>query len=624
MTIQLAIEEVTDGLNGILDGMGHVVEFTVVPAKPGFGDIMCNASFLLSRRLQMPPAQIAKTLASRYAGLPRRFILGVEAHTSGYLNFTLNMAVMAEHTIRSSLQDGYGRVNLGNHTRMTIEHTSVNPNKALHIGHVRNLVIGDVVSRLLRMACYRVTVLNYIDDSGLQVADIILGFQKLGFSAEPPDGTKFDHYCGDSVYTKTTAEYEKQPNLRQFRDSILQEMEDGSSETSRLADTITRRVTAAQLETCWRLSVSYDCLNYESQIIRSGLWQRVFEKLKSMNMVHFEDAGKNAGCWVIRGDGEEDKVLVRSNGTATYIAKDIPYAAWKLGLVEDPFHYSEYAVQPDGSTLWETTLDNDKPRRSLAGDRVITVIDSRQSRLQRIITSLMGRFKSSDDAYVHLGYESVTLSPQTARALGAGRGEGQVQMSGRKGAYVNADTVYDTLVTRSAAETRRRNPDLAEPEVLDIARIISVGTIRYEMIKQDLDKMISFDLSSSLSLEGDTASYIQYAHARARRILERADRKPDDDIDYALLAGDYEDQLVKTIGMFEGAVRDSAANLSPKVMARYCRDLAVRFNSFYEHVRVADADRPEVTAARMCLVNSFCTTLKRALSLLGIDAPNRM
>ena len=623
--MRLAIAEIAENIRLVLGGLDMPApDFSTVPARPGFGDITCNVSFLLSGKLKKPPAQIADMLASGYARMPRKFVLDVRAHPSGYLNFTVNLPSLAESVVRSSACDNYGFVNLGRSARTTIEHTSVNPNKALHIGHVRNIIIGDVMSRILGMAGYNVTVLNYIDDSGLQVADIILGFKELGFSTEPPDGTKFDHYCGDHVYAKTTAAYETRPQLKQIRDSILQEMEDESSETSGFADAITGRVLQAQLETCWRLGVTYDCLNYESQIMRSGLWQSVFERMKSADIIHLEESGKNAGCWVIRTPGEDDKVIVRSNGTATYIAKDIPYAAWKLGLIDDPFYYSKYAVQSGGRILWKTTLDNTGIRRDLAADRVITIIDSRQSRLQRIITSLMAEFKSSRNAYVHLGYESVTLSPQTARTLGIRSDARQVQMSGRKGMYVNADTVYDMLVQKAADETRRRNPEMPEPEILGVARTVATGAMRYEMIKQDLDKMISFDLRTSLSLEGDTASYIQYAYARASRIMEKAGMGPDLDADYTLLCPGHEGDLVKIIGMFEGAVHDAARNLSPRVMARYCRDLAVTFNSFYEHVRVVDPDNPDLTAVRMCLVHSFRSTLRRSLSLLGITAPDRM
>jgi arginyl-tRNA synthetase len=508
-----------------------------------------------------------------------------------------------------------------------VEHTSVNPNKALHIGHIRNIVLGDIIARILKKSNYKVNILNYVDDSGLQVADIIVGFRHFGFAQQPPQGKKFDHYCGDDVYVKTTEKYENDPSLEEIRKNILKELEDGNSETAQFADKITRRVLENQLETCWNLGVYYDCLNFESHIIRSGLWGKIFEKLKEMSLIEFENEGKNTGCWVIRGENaEEDKVIVRNNGTATYIAKDIPYAAWKLGLLEDPFNYQKYEkIQPDNHILWQTTLvDSIEPKQNFTGKKVITVIDSRQARLQKIITTLMSKFKSTEDAYVHLGYESVTLSADTAQTLGLNTDGKQAQMSGRKGLYVNADSVYDLLKNKIIEETTKRHPEMTDYEIEKIAHHVSVGTLRYEMIKQDLDKIITFDLTKSLSLEGDTAPYIQYSYARASRIIEKSTRIPSIDVDFSLLNNLSELELVKTIGLFDIHVMDAAKNLSPKVIARYCHDLAVAFNSFYEHAKVLDLGDENLENSRLCLVNSFKLTLEKALELLGIVAPDKM
>ena len=549
-----------------------------------------------------------------------------EPHPSGYLNFFADWEKLNQLILSESVLDEFGSIDIGKNSTIVVEHTSVNPNKALHIGHIRNIIIGDVVSQILKKSNYKVNVLNYVDDSGLQVADIIVGFKHLGFEQEPPEGKKFDHYCGDDVYVQTTKKYESDPSLEEIRKNVLKELEESNSETAKFADVITKRVLSSQLETCWNLGITYDCLNFESQIIRSGLWSKIFEKLKDMGLVEFEDEGKNAGCWVIRGDGnEEDKVIVRSNGTATYIAKDIPYAAWKLGLLDDPFNYKKYEKPQLGKILWQTTLeDSSEPKKNFSGQKVITVIDSRQARLQKIITLLMAKFKSIDDAYVHLGYESVTLSADTAKVLGLDTEGKQAQMSGRKGVYVNADSVYGMLKEKTIEETKKRNPEMAQSEIETIAHHVSVGTLRYEMIKQDLDKIIAFDLKKSLSLEGDTAPYIQYTHARAARILEKATKLPSIDVDFGLLNDKYELDLVRTIGLFDMQVRDAANNLSPKVIAKYCYDLAVSFNSFYEHVKVLDLGNEKLEDARLCLVNSFKSAIEKSLGLLGIVAPDRM
>lgn len=616
MTFQKIINEVQDNITKILNNLECDVSFSVTPAKSGFGDVSCNVSFLLAKHLKKSPKDIAEIILSKYEKEPSVFVDKV-IHESGYLNFFADWKKLSKIILSESLKE-FDFVNVGNYSVITIEHTSVNPNKALHIGHVRNIIIGDILSRILKKANYKVNVLNYIDDFGLQVADIVIGFKHLGFSEEPPNDKKFDHYCGDDVYVKTTAQYANNPNLEDTRKKILQEIEDGKSQTAQFAEKITKRVLSCQLETCWNLGIRYDCLNFESQIIRSGLWSIIFEKLKSMKLIHYEKEGKNAGCWVIRGK-DDDKVIVRSNGTATYIAKDIPYAAWKLGLIDDPFGYVSYGEQPDGSTLWQTTLEGTE-KKNFVGDKVITVIDSRQTLLQNIITELMSKFESN--SYVHLGYESVTLSPDTAKTLGMNT-EKQTQMSGRKGLYVNADSVYDLLKNKIISETTIRHPKMNESEIAEIAHHIAVGTLRYEMIKQDLDKIITFDLTKSLSLEGDTASYIQYTHARASRIIEKSSHNFLT-ADSSLLCTDTEIELIKIIGMFDIQIRDAAKNLSPKVIARYCYNLATTFNEFYEKIRVLNIDNERLENSRLYLVNSFKVTLEKALDLLGISAPEKM
>jgi len=628
MTFKSIIDEIENNLNKILTELSIAdLDFTVEPAKPGFGDVSSNVSFLLAKQLKKSPKDIAEMLSEKYQHCSSTLVLKTEAHPSGYLNFFANWEKLSQLILSESNLPEFGDVDIGKNSTIVVEHTSVNPNKALHIGHIRNIVIGDTVSRILKKVNYKVHVLNYIDDSGLQVADIIVGFKHLGFDQESPEGKKFDHYCGDDVYVKTTEKYESDSSLEEIRKNVLKELEDGNSETAKFADKITRKVLANQLETCWNLSVSYDCLNFESQIIRSGLWSKIFEKIKEMNLIEFENEGKNAGCWVIRGeDKEEDKVIVRSNGTATYIAKDIPYAAWKLGLLEDPFNYEKYEKQqPNSRVLWQTTLnENDSEPQNFTGDKVITVIDSRQARLQKIITDLMGKFKSIQDTYIHLGYESVTLSSETAKVLGLDTDGKQAQMSGRKGLYVNADSVYDILKEKTKEETKKRHPEMDSSDIEKIAHDVSVGTLRYEMIKQDLDKIIVFDLTKSLSLDGDTAPYIQYTHARATRILEKSKRAPLIDVDFSLLKEKPALDLIKTIGLFDMQVRDAANNLSPKVIARYCHDLAVSFNSFYEHVKVLELGDEPLENSRLCIVNSFKITLEKALGLLGIVAPDKM
>jgi arginyl-tRNA synthetase len=627
LTFKILLEEIQSNIQKIIEQLDlPKVPFVVEPSKLDFGDVTCNVSFLLSKHLKKKPYDIAKIISEGYAPFLGNLVKKVDAHQSGYLNFFANFAKLNEIILNASIKDDYGFLDLGKKERIVVEHTSVNPNKALHIGHVRNIVIGDCVARILRKVNFNVKVLNYIDDSGLQIADIIVGFKFCGFSEDPPLGQKFDQYCGDVVYVKTTEKYQSNPELEEKRKTVLKDLEDENSDIAQFAEKITKKVLAEQLKTCWRLSSTYDCLNFESQIIRSGLWKQIFEKMKKMKLIELEHEGKNANCWIIKGEkNEEDKILVRSNGTATYIAKDIPYAAWKLGLLEDPFNYTQYIIQENGTILWQTTLQQQHTlKQDFTGNKVITVIDSRQSRLQNMIKKLMSEFKSDEKAYVHLGYESVTLSADTAKSLGIDTKGKSTQMSGRKGLYVNADSIIDLLEKKTVEETQKRNPEFDEKAINNIAHDVAVGTIRYEMIKQDLDKIITFDLIKSMSLEGDTAPYIQYAYARASRILEKAGFAPNFQTSFELLNNEFELQLIKQIGKFDLQIIDAANNFSPKVIARYCYALCVAFNAFYEHVKVLDGNEDELTNARLCMILSFKSTIKNALEIIGISAPERM
>ena len=600
------------------------VNFVVEPSRSGFGDITCNVAFLLAKSLRKTPQEIAQEFAGAYDTGQSKELNKAEAHQSGYLNFFLDTNSFNKTVLLESQKENYGSTDIGKNSKLVVEHTSVNPNKALHIGHLRNVTIGDAISRILSKVNYDVKVLNYIDDSGLQVADLIVGFKFGGFSETPPAGEKFANYCGDTVYVKTTAKYESDKELESRRREILKELEDPTSETAKFGKTITRKILSDQLDTVWNLGVSYDCLNFESDILYSKLWEKVFERMKSENLTRLEDEGDNTGCWILPIENEDDKILVRSNGVATYVAKDIPYAAWKLGVLNDPFNYAKYTTQSNGKVLYETTLDEAQiPKQSFAANKVITVIDNRQANLQKIVTDLMSKF-NPESSYVHLGYEAVTLSSETAKLLGNKTDGREVQMSGRKGLYINADEIIEKLEKRIYLESKERNASLDDVSLNEIAHNVANGTIRYELIKPDLDKIITFDINTSLKLEGDTCSYIQYSCVRAARILEKSDKKPDFNASFDQLNTEHDLNLIKQIGMFEIFVNDAAKNYSPKVIAKYCYGLAVTFSSFYEHVKVLKAETPELVNARLCLVLSFGLTLEKALDLLGITVPQRM
>ena len=641
MTLRILIHEVRELVSSALTSAGYpVIEFDVSePPQHAFGDLSCNVAFLLSKHLKKPPTKIATELAE--ALRPRiqgSYILSADP-AGGYINFRANYARLSPATLSHVLSnpENYGYPNSGQDMHIVIEHTSINPNKALHVGHMRNVIIGDTLYRIMRATNHRTTVLNYIDDSGVQIADIVVGFKFAGFPVAPPTkNQKFDHYCGDEVYVKINEIYEKDPQVAEKRKLVLKEIEEGKSEIARFAMEITLRVLQEQLKTCWRMKAHYDLLNFETHIVGSKLWSKAFELLKSNGIAKYETEGKNKGCWVIEGKEkeEEDKVLIRSDGTATYIAKDIPYAAWKLGLVEDPFYYQEYMKQWDGSTLYATTLADGSNSKSIGkkfngGQGVITIIDSRQSRLQRIISQVLSKIGvGGSHKYFHLSYEAVTLSSDTAKEFGIDIGDRQfMHMSGRKGIYVNADYVLDALHTKAYKEVKTRNPDFSDQQLNKIADEISISAMRYNMIKQDLDKIITFDIKESLSLEGDTGPYLQYAYARSQRILEKSEQSiiaGKTDFAFDRLTNESEIALIKEISKLDLMVENAAKSLCPKSLARYAYNLAMTFNLFYEKVPVLREQDNEVRMARLGLVKAFGIALKNTLEVLGITALDRM
>jgi arginyl-tRNA synthetase len=536
--------------------------------------------------------------------------------------------------IRSVLNEvlqnpNYGCYDSGKGKQALIEHTSVNPNKALHIGHLRNMIIGDVIYRIMKATNHRILVLNYIDDSGLQVADIIVGFAFAGFPLEPSDKSlKFDRYCGDEVYVKVNEMYRTNPSLEEKRRFVLKEIEEGTTDIAKFASRVTMRVLLDQLKTSWRMKTRYDLLNFESQIIHSKLSIRSFDLLKERGISILEDTGKNGGCWVLKLEDEVDKVLIRKDGTTTYIAKDIPYAAWKLGVVDDPFFYYKFTDQWDGSSLWATTLesnhDQSRHQKFNSADIALTVIDARQSRLQRIISKILSQILKEDKRYQHIGYEAVTLSPETAKILGIDIGDKKfMHMSGRKGFYVNADYVLDLLHAKAYDAAKKRNPDLSLQSLNEIAEEIAVSAIRYNLIKQDLDKLITFDIKESLSLEGDTGPYLQYAYARSQRILEKAPQLSFQ-TEYELLSGEQELDLVKAISKFDIVLEESARMLDPKLLARYAYRLATIFNLFYEKVPVLKEKDKDLMYSRLALVKAFGVSIKNVLNMIGVTPLNKM
>jgi len=632
MPFKILKEEVKSLIENALKELGYpLVEFLVQePPSLEYGELSSNVAFEVGRKVKKDPYEIASKISSKIMEFERKNVKHVSVAGPGYLNFRVDRIEFFGKTINHLLQGKPGYVDVGKGTRVIVEHTSVNPNKALHIGHLRNVVIGDIVHRLLKYTNHEVIVLNYIDDSGAQVADIIVGFKFLGFPEKPQErGIKFDQYCGDQVYVKVNQIYAQNPQTENYRRIVLKEMENPSSEIYKFAKDIIERVLIEQLKTCSEIGAYYDCLNFESHIMFSNTWKNIFEQLKEKQLISYCSDGKNVGCWVYRDESGQEKVIIRSDGTATYIAKDILYAAWKLGLVEDFFKYEKFFVQKNGKILWRTTLSEGEKEHPIFNnaDVAINVIDIRQAWLQNIISEILKKFvgRESNKRYIHLGYEVVSLSKDTAKEIGIEVSDKEfIHMSGRSGMYINADTVLEKLFKLSYEETKKRNPDADEKWLNEVAHSIAVSAIRYSLIRQDLGKILVFDLKDALKLEGDTGPYLQYTYARAYNIIEKYGRIPENVKVFDKLNEEEEYILLIELSKIREKIEEAAIKLQPNKIAEYAHKLCLYFNTFYEKHQVLREKDESKREQRILLVYSFTRALKTLMDILGIEAHKRI
>ena len=651
MTLKEVIHQIREIINkSLVDLKYETIEYDVSePPKPEFGDLTTNIAFLLSKRMHKKPNEIARELVYNSINLQLKnmgkdsLIRNAEPHISGHINFNINYVIFNKFLLGLVKKNKLLLPNIGQNKKIVIEHTSVNPNKALHIGHLRNVVVGDSLYRLFKMTNHKTLVLNYIDDSGVQVADLIVAFKFAGFNPDNLDKNfKFDQYCGE-IYVKMNELYKTNLDLIEKRKLVIKEIEQGNTELAQFTNDIVEKIVKQQLVSCWRIKSRYDLMVIESQILLSKLWEKTLDLLKDRNIIHFSTEGKNINCWVIKDEHNKEKVVIRSDGTATYIAKDISFAVWKLNLVDDPFTYTKFSLQWDNSILWKSMLKSETTQNSLHENnlvlgennpsKVITVIDSRQARLQKIISSIISEIDPNIQNYIFLGYETVALSPYTVQAIGKELDEKNkkiIHMSGRRGIFINADNILDELHKKAYSEIRKRNSDFDDTTSEEIAEGIAVSAIRYNLLKQDLDKMITFDMKEALNLDGDTSLYLQYSFARAMRILEKGRstleefiNERNDNIRFDLLNHKIEVELIKEISKFNLIIEEALNSLNPKILAKYANKISTKFNLFYENIPVLGTDL-FLKVNRLMLVMVFVNVLANLFDILGIESFSRI
>ena len=677
-TIQLSLQT---RIQAILSAKYDIVlaQFAIEqPPNIALGELALPVAFELAKRLRKAPRAIATELATELNATLDQLpgVTSVEVAGAGYLNIRLDRA----SAVRAIAADRHSEI--GGPGFRLVEHTSINPNKAAHIGHLRNAILGDTFQRLLRpddfKRGYQVGVQNYIDNTGVQVADVVVGLVHL--ECKTLDSTRellaelaatsqrIDFYCWDLYarvsqwYAGTGADDETVPGpselarRKQIRFDTLHALEHGGNETAAIADLISTAVLRRHLETMQRLSIEYDFLPRESEILSLHFWDAARTLMLDRGVLYLETEGKNKGCYVMRragngvaaaesegsdadGPDEDAKVIVRSNGTVTYVGKDIAYHLWKFGLLPGKdFGYAKFHEYPT-HTCWISTAAASDPAAPTFGraDAIYNVIDSRQNDPQNnVVAALRGMgFTEAADHYTHFSYEMVAMTPRCAIDLGytlsdEDKARPFIEVSGRKGHGVKADDLLDKLVAAAQAEVDTRHPELAAAERTTIATQIAVGALRYFMLRFTRNTVIAFDFKDALSFEGETGPYSQYAIVRAANIFRKAETTEDAalaaiaDLDLSALGGEDGTSLWETwllASRLTGLIEQAIATAEPAYLARYAFQLAQQFNNFYHRHHILTETDPTRRALFLATAAVARREMVRALGYLGIEAP---
>ncbi len=608
------------------------------------GDYAMAFPFALAKQLKQPPRKIAEAIAPLLSGLEG--VAKVEVAGGGYVNLFLDRVAFFSGARRTIVSSGLSP----QERKIIVEHTNINPNKAAHIGHLRNACLGDTLVRCLKYSGETVETQNYIDDTGVQVVDVVFGFMELekkSLAAVEALSGKFDFYCWD-LYARTAAYLAEHTEAQPRKTAILKRIEHGEGEEGSMARHVSRRIIQAHLATMKRLDISYDVLPCESSILGLEFWEKAFTTLKQRQAIYFSAEGETKGCWVMKLEDETDKekIIVRSDGTVTYVGKDIAYQLWKFGLLERDFHYEPFQ-KDNGHTLWITTTVPHPGEPSFgAASKVYNVIDTRQSYLQKVVYQGLRSLHFDEQAAksVHFSYEMVALSPKSLKELGMelaaeDKDKTFLEVSGRKGLGVKADDLLDRLEGKARAEVEKRNPDLPVDEKTAISRHIACGALRYFMIKFARNSLIIFDFEEALSFEGETGPYLQYTLVRLnsifRKLEEREGIKADDVGGRGLLApaslaalseteaGDFWD-LVFYASQFDEEVLRSIQSLEFSHLAKFTFNLCQKLNAYYHVYPVLNEENKELKDIRLLTIHYIRETLRKALDLMGIPAPTKM
>lgn len=594
-----------------------------LPSKKEYGDYSTNIPLKLSKQLNKPPLAIAQEIVENFPSLPK--IKKIEVVKPGFINFYIDEGITFIDILEKAIDKKFYPVNAHN-KKVIIEHTSVNPNKAMHVGHLRNAVLGDVLANIYRKLGYSVEVQNYIDDTGLQVADTTNAI--LNLNIEQKEGQAFDDYCWD-LYTEINKQYEINSKLVEERVKISKLIEEGKNEIADLSTNIVNKIVNCHLELMSKFNIYYDLLVYESDVIAFGFWEQAFEQLKHSENFYLETEGNQAGCWVLKYDSSNfgNKIFVRSNGTKVYTAKDTAYHLWKFGLLGKDFKYSSWPNKFNEHGVSKTDVAGTDSANYGKGDILVNVIDERQTYPQEMVKHALRSigYKEQYNNYHHLAYGVVNLSPNTAKTLGLDISDGKstYAMSGRKGVGVKVTQLLD-LMSSHLDKARHNQEQESEKDVKRVDTLdIAIGALKHYMLKNNPISPVTFDYEEALRLSGNTGPYLQYSYTRASSILNKADDISPEFITVSSNLTESERELIMLIGQWGQVIQDTVNNNSTSLIADYAFRLSSAFHSFYEKNNVLKSE-PDTKRFRLIVIRAYKNVIKDVLDVMGIMAPEQM
>lgn len=623
------------------------------PPNVELGEYAFTFAFELAKKLRKAPKKIAEEVVAALGTVPG--IARFEVAGAGYINAFVDRGAFAAGEIdpmlasRSNIRTGGTKTE----DKVLVEHTSINPNKAAHVGHLRNAILGDTLVRLLRSGAHHVDVQNYIDNTGVQVADVVVGFQHLEKRSKADvqkliddraarDDRPFDYYCWD-LYARVSQWYEESEANKKIRLHTLHEIERGGNEAAEIAEMVSRAVLRRHLETMLRLDIKYDFLPRESEILHLHFWDAAFKLMKKKGVLTKIESGKHAGCWVMVRTGgsieneEDQKVIVRSNGTVTYVGKDIAYHLWKFGLLGKDFGYQRFFHYRDGHNVWISAETSEHDHPHFGGvNAIYNVIDSRQADPQNNVIEALRKlgYNEQADRYTHFSYEMVALTPRCAEELGyrvadEDKGRAYIEVSGRKGFGVKADDLIDRLIEAAKAEVDARHQERDDAQRRQIATQIAVGALRYFMLKYTRNSVIAFDFKDALSFEGETGPYCQYAIVRATNIFRKGNTTSEaalgEKLDFEALKAEHDIwEVWLAASKLSWTVDQAIKTAEPAYVAKYAFQLAQSFNNFYHRHHILTEENTERKKLLLATAALVRRELISSLKVMGIEAPEVM